>query len=149
MESIPLKETEVDKAYKLAVEYHKGQIDKQGKEYFLHPLRVMTSVCEYKELMVAALLHDVLEDTECTSEILREHGISEFNIKLIECLTRRQGETYFNYIKRVQKNELCVKIKIADIKDNLRDGCPDTLKERYMKVLSILKGNVEVDVHEV
>lgn len=103
----------------------------------------MTTVCEHKELMVVALLHDILEDTECTGEILRERGISETNIKLIECLTRRQGEKYFDYIKRIQKNELCVRIKIADIKDNLRDGCPDTLRERYMKALAILKDDVE------
>lgn len=106
----------------------------------------MTTVCEHKELMVAALLHDILEDTECNSEILKERGISETNIKLVECLTRRPGEKYFDYIKRIQKNELCVKIKIADIKDNLRDGCPDTLRERYMKALSILKGD---DVYDV
>lgn len=148
MESIFLKETEVDRAYRLAVEYHKGQVDKQGKEYFLHPLRVMTTVCEQKELMVAAMLHDILEDTECNSEILRERGVSEANITLIECLTRKPGEKYFDYIKRIQKNELCVKIKIADIEDNLRDGCPNTLRERYIKALAILKGDEEADVYD-
>lgn len=34
MKSILLKEAEVDRAYRLAVEYHEGQVDKQGKEYF-------------------------------------------------------------------------------------------------------------------
>ncbi len=81
--------TEVTRAYMLAVNYHEGQVDKQGEEYFFHPLRVMLDVCKKKELMVAALLHDILEDTECTREILLECGISEKNVELVECLTRK------------------------------------------------------------
>ena len=143
METILLKEDEVDRAYSLAIEYHKGQVDKQGEEYFLHPLRVMMAVCERKELMVAALLHDIFEDTECTREILLANGISEANVKLVEHLTRNPDEKYFEYINRVRKDELCVRIKIADLKDNLRDGCPDSLRKRYLKALKILRGDAE------
>lgn len=138
-----LIESETERAYLLAIKYHSGQVDKQGEDYIWHLLRVMSQVGENKGLMVAALLHDILEDTDCTRDILLASGIAGVNIELVECLTRKPNEKYFDYINRVRENELCVKIKIADLKDNLRDGCPASLRGRYMKALEILTGNAD------
>ena len=126
------------RAEQLAKEYHAGQVDKQGKDYFTHLVRVMGAVCDKKELMVPALLHDILEDTECTREILEENRISERNIEIIEKLTRRKDEKYFDYVDRVRLDTACKEIKIEDLKDNLRAGCPDSLVKRYRKALHIL-----------
>lgn len=65
-------------AIALAVEAHKNQLDKAGMPYILHPLRVMLAVAEYnpkvmgtpteynEDVMIAAILHDVVEDTPVT-----------------------------------------------------------------------------------
>ena len=131
-------EMEIDIAIALAKKYHKGQVDLQGEEYILHPMRVMTAVSDYKELMVGAVLHDVLEDTECTREVLRNNGISKGNIEIIECLTRKPSERYFDYIARVNEHNLARRIKVADLHDNLRLGCLDSLRKKYTKALGIL-----------
>ena len=133
-----LEKIEPDKATLLAMKYHLGQKDKQGKDYILHPLRVMMRMTEPVDKMVA-VLHDVLEDTECTEEILRQEGIEEEVIGAINVLTRKEGEEYFSYIKRISKDDRCKRIKQMDLCDNLRDGCPETLKKRYQKALEMLK----------
>ena len=109
-----------------------------GKDYILHPLRVMMRMTEPVDKMVA-VLHDVLEDTECTEEILRQEGIEEEVIGAINVLTRKEGEEYFSYIKRISKDDRCKRIKQMDLCDNLRDGCSETLKKRYQKALEMLK----------
>ena len=53
----------------IAVKAHMGQVDKAGKSYILHPLRVMQNV-ESIDAKIVAVLHDVLEDTDITLEIL-------------------------------------------------------------------------------
>lgn len=134
-----ISNSEVKRAYMLVKKYHKEQVDLQGKKYIWHPLRVMVNVQEEKGLRAAALLHDILEDTPCTREILLKSGISEKNVKRVEILTRHSQEKYFDYIQRVKQYEDCAIIKRADIKDNLREGCPETLKKRYEKALELLE----------
>ena len=97
MEIIYNEKYEVARAYKLAIGYHEGRVDKQGTDYYVHLLRVMDAVCKERELVVAALLYDILEDTNCTREILLSCGISEDNVKRIERLTRRQNEKCSTY----------------------------------------------------
>lgn len=138
-----LVETELDRAIKLATEYHKGQVDKQGNEYITHLMRVMNAVRENEKLMVGAILHDILEDTDCTTMLLADGGISGENIELVCRLTRRPEETYFDYINREGQDASCAVIKIADLKDNLRDGCPDSLRKRYIKALDILQNGCD------
>jgi len=53
----------LEKAIKIAVEAHMGQVDKGGNPYILHPLRVMLSLNSEEERIVG-VLHDVVEDCE-------------------------------------------------------------------------------------
>ncbi len=57
--------TDCYKAYMIANRAHKGQVDKAGKPYILHPLYVMSKMHTEEEAIVA-ILHDVIEDTDCT-----------------------------------------------------------------------------------
>ena len=71
---------------------HSGQKDKQGQPYIiLHPLRVMFKMTSEEEMM-AAVLHDALEDTKKTADTLRQAGVSGKVIEIVQCLTKRGGQ---------------------------------------------------------
>lgn len=129
----------LDKAILLATKYHMGQRDKTGHNYILHPLRVMEKV-ESIQAKIVAVLHDVVEDTEMTLEDLQSAGFDEELLTAISLLTRNKEDEYFAYVERISSNPLAKEVKIADLQDNLRDGCPKMLQIRYHKALKILIG---------
>jgi (p)ppGpp synthase/HD superfamily hydrolase len=94
---------------------------------------------------IVALLHDVVEDTEYTVEDLRKAGYSQKILRSLNCLTKRDGEEYDQFIKRVKRNPLARKVKVADIEDNLdlarieRPKKRDFMRiEKYRRALSEL-----------
>jgi (p)ppGpp synthase/HD superfamily hydrolase len=113
--------TLLEKAIRIAVNAHAGQKDKAGAPYVLHPLRVMMKMGSDRE-MIAAVLHDVIEDTTCTLDTLRREGFPAEIITALDHLTRRQAETYADFINRVKENGLALKVKLADLEDNMNTG---------------------------
>ena len=105
-------------AIELAVHSHRGQTDKAGQPYILHPLRLMMQFTKEHERIVA-VLHDVIEDTNVTMEKLTELGYDEEIRRAIEHLTRRPDENYEQFIKRVVACDLARRVKIADLEDNM------------------------------
>src|SRR5215510_5701883 len=91
----------LERAISIAAQAHQGQKDKAGAPYILHPLRMMMRM-ESEAAMIAAVLHDVVEDTDVTLVQLREMGFSEEILQAVECLTHRDGESYDAFIERVQ-----------------------------------------------
>jgi (p)ppGpp synthase/HD superfamily hydrolase len=108
----------LERAIRLAVQAHAGQTDKAGAPYILHPLRVMLKLQAATE-MITGVLHDVLEDTPWTEADLRREGFAEEILAALDCLTRRPGESYDDFITRVAGNPLARKVKLADLEDNL------------------------------
>lgn len=108
----------LEEAIALAVEAHKGQVDKSGQPYILHPLRVMFRLQGENEKIVG-ILHDVVEDTPITFAQLRQMGYSEEVIEGVDGVTRRENETYAQFIERSQQNRLSCRVKIADLEDNM------------------------------
>ncbi|WNG42442.1 GTP pyrophosphokinase [Archangium violaceum] len=108
----------LEDAIALAVEAHRGQRDKAGQTYILHPLRVMFRLETETERMVA-VLHDVVEDSPWTLERLRELGYPEEVLGALDCLTKREGETYEAFIERVRPHPLARRVKLADLEDNM------------------------------
>ncbi len=108
----------IEKAIEIALDAHRGQVDRAGQPYILHPLRLMAKM-PTKELMIIALLHDVVEDSRYTLEDLRREGFSENIIKAVDSLTMRNGEKYDDYIRRAKQNALAVPVKLADLEDNM------------------------------
>ena len=108
----------LEDAIALAVEAHRGQRDKAGQTYILHPLRVMMRLETEAERM-AAILHDVVEDTPYTLERLRELGYPEEVLGALDCLTKREGESYEAFIERVRPHPLARRVKLADLEDNM------------------------------
>ncbi|GMK41286.1 hypothetical protein PCCS19_43420 [Paenibacillus sp. CCS19] len=119
----PVRDLEVDVlhielAIAIALEAHKDQVDKGGAPYILHPLAVMNRV-ETLEEKIAAVLHDVVEDSSVTLEQLRAHGFSDEIIDAIGRLTRSQEDSYEAFIEKTKGNWIARNVKIADIKENM------------------------------
>jgi (p)ppGpp synthase/HD superfamily hydrolase len=108
----------LDKAILIATEAHAGQVDKAGQPYILHPLRLMLKFQSEVERIVA-IMHDVVEDSDITLDNLKSFGFSSEVVNAIDCLTKKTAECYDDFISRISSNELAIKIKIEDIKDNM------------------------------
>ena len=114
----------LERAIEIAVDAHRGQIDKAGKIYILHPMRVMLRGQNDAEQIVG-ILHDVIEDTPITIDMLQGEGFSEDILAALVCITKKKGEEYGDFINRVLTNPLATQVKLYDIEDNLnRDRIP-------------------------
>lgn len=108
----------LEDAIALAVEAHRGQVDKVGMPYILHPLRVMLALDGEQERLVG-ILHDVVEDTKVTMEDLRKAGYSKNVLAALKCVTKRKGEGYGHAIGRAASNPIARRVKLADLADNM------------------------------
>ncbi|MDD2139743.1 GTP pyrophosphokinase [Pseudomonas putida] len=108
----------IDMGLEWALKAYSGKVDKGGKPYILHPLRLMSRLDDPISQLVA-LLHDVIEDSPITGDELRAAGFPESVVGTVEVLTRRSGETYEAFIDRIRTNPLARKVKLLDIEDNL------------------------------
>jgi (p)ppGpp synthase/HD superfamily hydrolase len=101
----------------LAAGWHDGQVDKAGRPYILHPLRVMLAMPDSKH-MIAAVLHDVLEDCDVNPALVRTRFGGEIR-DAVGALTREDGEPYGTFIERCGANSIARTVKLADLADNL------------------------------
>lgn len=126
----------LEKAIEIAVEAHRGQIDKAGEIYILHPMRVMLRG-ENEAEKIVGILHDTVEDTPVTLEMLQQEGFSQDILDAIACITKEENEEYGHFIQRVLQNPLATQVKLYDLEDNMnRDRIPYPTqrdKDRYEK----------------
>jgi (p)ppGpp synthase/HD superfamily hydrolase len=106
---------QLETAIGIAVRAHAGQVDQQGAPYILHPLRVMFG-CTTRAAQIVAVLHDVLEDTDTEIDWT---AFSPEIAAALDGVTRRQGESYEEFIERLAEDPIAVQVKIADVRDNL------------------------------
>ncbi len=120
--------------------------DKGGKPYIEHLLFVANKM-ETEEEKIVALLHDIVEDIEgITLDTLRQMGYSEKIVKAVDAMTKRKGEDYEDYLKRVKQNPIARKVKLADIEHNMdlsRIENPtekdyERIEKKYKKALKLL-----------
>ena len=98
---------------------HKDQVDKGGKPYFLHCMRVaMRLRTEDEELMAMAIGHDGIEDGVVTEEQLVAVGATPRIMAGLRLLTHDPNEPYQDYIKRIATSYDAIRVKIEDIRDN-------------------------------
>lgn len=105
-------------AIAIARQCHAQQWDKAGQPYIDHPLRVMKAGQTLAEKIVG-VLHDTVEDSELTLTELAEAGFPEEIVMAIEAITKRQHEPYDHYLDRVMANPIALRVKIADMTDNM------------------------------
>lgn len=114
---------------------HKGQLDKGGRPYFLHPLRLSRKISD-KKAKIVALLHDVIEDSN-------HYSLDDLKFldpeqkEALKILTHDKNEPYFEYINRIKNNPLARQVKLVDLEDNMNlkrlKTITDTDRERYKK----------------
>jgi guanosine-3',5'-bis(diphosphate) 3'-pyrophosphohydrolase len=103
----------------LMVNAHRGQFDRGGAPYQLHPLKVMHYLkTTDEELQCMALLHDVIEDTKTTWKDLEEIGCTERVINGVKALTKQPGQSYDEYKETVFANEDAMRVKLCDLRHN-------------------------------
>ncbi len=132
-------------AIKICFLAHKDQLDKSGLPYVLHPLHVAESMTdEYST--AAALLHDVVEDSDITLDNLSSNGIPKNVIDALRLLTHDSSIPYLEYIRALKSNDIARAVKLADLAHNidltrLDEITPEDIrrKEKYMKAIEILK----------
>lgn len=131
----------LERAIAIAVRAHAGQVDKAGKPYILHPLRVMLAVSDAAK--ECAVLHDVVEDCpEWTFARLVAEGFHPVMLSALDAVTKRGGESYEDYLSRVENNSIALEVKLADLRDNMDEsrGAPANEKReaKYRLALSRL-----------
>lgn len=110
---------------------HEGQTDKAGAPYIFHLLRVMQAqegmvergALARKHLrtaQIAAVLHDLVEDTPYTFEDLEARGYSDGVLRALQSVTKREGEDYAAFAMRAGQDPIGRVVKLADLEDNLQ-----------------------------
>ena len=108
----------IERAIEIAANAHAGQRDKAGQPYIFHPLRVMFRVNGEHEQM-AAVLHDVVEDTAITIDDLAREGFPSEVLRAIAALTKLPGETRLEAAARAAADPIARKVKLADNAENM------------------------------
>jgi len=103
---------------------------------------------EDPEIQAIAVLHDVVEDSNITFDILRMEGMSERVIRALQLLTHKNTFSYMEYIGAIKTNPDATLVKLADLRHNsdirrLKGLTRKDLKrmEKYHKAYLILSGN--------
>ena len=130
------------KALTLCFETHKYQKDKSGLPYIFHPFHLAEQMDD-EISTVCALLHDVVEDSDCTFDDLRDMGFPDEVIGILKLLTHEDGVDYFDYVKSLSSHPVARKIKLADLRHNSDLSRLDSVSEydlrRNEKYLSAIK----------
>lgn len=143
------QETYLHTAQDIARKAHRGQTDKAGADYILHPQRVAGHVRTLGGddcAVAAAWLHDVLEDCDVTAEDLAAAGIPEQVIITVQAVTKRSHEPLVDYCARVRANPTALLVKRCDLADNtdpartalLPQDVQERLARKYARVRELL-----------
>ena len=130
------------KAMNLAYTAHHGQFDKGGVPYIFHPIHLAESMDDEISTCVA-LLHDTVEDTDVTLELLSREFPREV-VDAVRLLTHAEGVDYFDYVRIIRQNPIAVKVKLADLAHNAdpkrisRQGNAEKRREKYGAAVKIL-----------
>lgn len=107
--------------------YHKNQQDKAGKDYVNEHLQhVANKFPAYSKCWYVGWLHDILEDTECNVDILKDRLKKDISndkiindiIESVKLLTKKDGQKRNDYLKLIKDNEIARKVKIVDLNHN-------------------------------
>lgn len=120
---------DLQRALEIAIQGHKGQTQKNGLPYVLHPLKVMTLVNSI-DAKISAVLHDVVEDTDWTLQDLQDEGFDPLVLEAVSCLTHDDDEDYESYISKIAENSIAREVKMADLQDNMNIRRIQNLKQK-------------------
>ena len=130
----PSADTElIDKAFAYSERMHDGQMRKSGDPYFIHPTSVAHVIAEMKldtASICAALLHDVVEDTDVTEKDIEQHfgkevaflvdGVTKLGKVNFHSKEDRQAESFRKMLVAMARDIRVLLVKLADRLDNMR-----------------------------
>ena len=118
---------------------HAGQFRRDGvTPYIEHPKAVASMFEEWSLEWQVAWAHDIVEDTEYTLDDLRDAGMNESVVFVLNLLTKTKGKPYLEYINELLPYKAAVKVKLADMVVNLSDDPSDRQKEKYQQATPLL-----------
>ena len=143
------------KAKDWAIERHKGQTRKNSNEpYSNHPIRVaeLAGVTEQAlmqsedwkdswDMRCAGYMHDLIEDTNTTWQEIAKNFTGRI-ADIVVILSKKDGENYLDFITRIKLDYTATKVKLADLKDNMRDLNEGSLKDKYRLAQCILENSI-------
>ena len=106
-------------AFEIASKAFEGKTDKGGKPYLNHLVRVAKKFENDDFLYPIAMLHDLLEDCPEWNVDSLSCLFNKNVVKTIDILTRKENQTYEDYISCINENSWATKVKIEDLKDNM------------------------------
>lgn len=106
----------IERAVEIALDAHRGQTDKAGKPYIMHPMTVAANM-KTTDGIIVALLHDVVEDSDITLDDLKKEFTPNI-IEALQLLTHDDETEYFDYIREIKSNVLAKSVKIQDLMHN-------------------------------
>ena len=134
------------KALKLCFETHKEQLDKSNMPYVFHPFHLAEQMKD-EATTIVALLHDVVEDSDCTLDDLKSMGFSQEVLEAIALMTHDPAVDYMDYVRQISTNALAKKVKLADLSHNSDLSRLDhitefdlTRQKKYLEAIKILSG---------
>ncbi len=119
-------------ALKLCFEAHKNQTDKSGMPYVFHPFHLAEQMKD-EETTIAALLHDVVEDTDYTIADLEKMGFPANVLEALELLTHNDDTPYMEYVAKIKDNPIAKAVKLADLDHNSDLSRLDVVDEKALK----------------
>lgn len=123
----------IREAYELAASKHEGQLRKSGEPYIIHPLNVAMILADLHvgpNTIISAILHDIVEDTDCTLEFIKEKfgsdvasivdGVTKVTQMKFTSLEKQQAENHQKMIIAMARDIRVIVVKLADRLHNLR-----------------------------
>lgn len=138
------------RAMAFAYQAHHGQFDRCGVPYIFHPIHLAEQM-EDEYTTLAALLHDVVEDTPITLADLEREGFPAQVVEAVGLLTHAQDVPYLEYVKALKTNPIAAAVKRADLLHNSdlsrlghsTTGTDIKRTEKYRRALELLDGTEE------
>ena len=123
----------IREAYELAESKHEGQLRKSGEPYIIHPLNVAMILADLHvgpNTIISAILHDIVEDTDCSLEYIKERfgsdvasivdGVTKVTQMKFTSLEKQQAENHQKMIIAMARDIRVIVVKLADRLHNLR-----------------------------
>lgn len=113
-------EERLAKAIAFAAAKHANQKRKDGTPYIYHPIAVAEMLKKYEyntDYQIAAVLHDVLEDTDAADDEVKEFGRPVY--EAVKLVTRPDGMDEAEYVRKILENHMASAVKNADKIHNL------------------------------
>ena len=130
----------VMRALEYASQKHKGQKRIGGKDYITHPIAVCEMVKKQgygEEYQIAALCHDLLEDTDATQDEILSFSNQEV-LDAVKLLTKEKGYDMKHYIDGIKSNPIAFVVKSADRLHNLQCALETSVEFKRKYILETL-----------